>query len=494
MQKYFLRTIFFFCLYFGFSSKPPTVQAQLLINEVHPAPSLGNEWVELYNSSENVVNLQSWKLEDQITTPSTIFSFTTESMEPHSYFVAEINNKLNNTGDGVTLKNSNNQIIDQMSYSSSQTNKSWARLSSSSNEFVLTDPTRANVNFVPSPVPSPSPLPSPTSEPTPLPSPNPSPSISPEASATPIPQPLPTPSPSPVPPPPSISPSPSPSPLPQPSPQPSPTPSYPAVLKISEIMSCPETGDHEWVEIYNPSSAIYLLQNWKIRDSTDNTRLLNGTLPAQSFTVFTLSSNILNNTGDEVNLERPDGIQVDHAEISACTKGRSFIFYQGNWQETTSITEGSANIYTPLLSLLDGDISDWSEETTQEGDSPNSVQSEISSTTTPKATSSKSKATKTKSKKTASSTKTKAANDSSTEKPSNSGYSPLSDPNSPFPPLRNFFSANFFSKIPQFSKLRNAVALLLISSGICLAVAAWNFRKWYQWYTEIYVEKDFAFN
>jgi hypothetical protein len=445
------------------------VSAQIIINELHPAPSTGSEWIELYNTADTAITLAGWKLEDQVTTPSTIFSFTTEILAPHSYLVTEINNKLNNSGDGVTLRDQNNQTIDQTSYTSSQTNKSWSRVPNENGSFVLSDPTQDAANSAPpSPQPSPSTSPTPTATPTPTPPPSPHPS--PILSPTPTPASSSTPTPLPQP---------SASPPVQPSPLPSPTPTYPSNLKISEIMACPETGDHEWVEVYNPDPVSYTLQNWKLRDSTSNTRLINGPLPAQSFTVFTLSSNILNNDGDELNLERPDGTQVDHAEFTACTKGRSFIFYHSEWQETTSITEGSANIYTPLLTLTDGDISDWADDLTQE--------TETDSSTTP----SESKKTTTKPKKTPA-PKTPKAKKATTS--SEASSSPLTDLNLPQSPPQSFFSAHFFTKLPQFEKLRNAAALLFASSALCLGISAANFRRWYQWYTESHVQNDFTFS
>jgi hypothetical protein len=289
-------------------SSASLISAQVVINEVHPAPSSGNDWVELYNVGNTAIDLSGWKLEDQLTSPSTISSWNTAtSLAPDSYLVVEVSNKLNNAADGVTLKNNTGQILDQMNYSSSTTDQSWARLPNGSGSFVLAAPTRLATNpLPPSPIPSPSPQPSPTP-----------------------------------------SPSPSPSPSPTPSPSPSPAANYPTTLALSEIMACPETGQEEWIELYNPDGTPYTLTGWQLRDSSNNLRNLNTTLPAFGYTVIPFASAWLNNDGDSLSLTRPDGVTLFTEQFGACAKGSSLIKIDDTWQNTTQITKGTAN---PTLS------------------------------------------------------------------------------------------------------------------------------------------------
>jgi hypothetical protein len=295
------------------------------INEVFPAPGSGNEWIELYNPGATEIDISKWTAEDQLTTPSIITTFADGTkLAAHGFLVFEVSNKLNNGADGVTLKNSTGQIIDQMSYTSSQTEISWARQPDGTGLFALVAPSRGGTN----PVPSPSP--------TPTPSPSPSPTLTPSQSPSPTPTPTPTAS---------LNPTPSSNPSPSPSLSPSP---WPSQLQPSEIQACPETGEDEWIEIYNPESTTFTITNWKFHDSVNNTRSFTATLPAQSYTAINLSTAMLNNDGDEIILERPDGVHVFSLSFDACQKGSSYIFVNGSWQLTTSITKNAANIFTSL--------------------------------------------------------------------------------------------------------------------------------------------------
>ena len=46
-------------------SSPKVISAQIIINEVMPAPESGSEWIELYNSGELTIELNNWQLEDK---------------------------------------------------------------------------------------------------------------------------------------------------------------------------------------------------------------------------------------------------------------------------------------------------------------------------------------------------------------------------------------------------------------------------------------------
>ena len=54
-----LHLIFILLLLIGFST------AQVQINEVMYSPYDGNEWVELYNPSNQTINLSSWTFTDE---------------------------------------------------------------------------------------------------------------------------------------------------------------------------------------------------------------------------------------------------------------------------------------------------------------------------------------------------------------------------------------------------------------------------------------------
>ncbi|MBD3279542.1 MAG: hypothetical protein GF390_02415 [Candidatus Pacebacteria bacterium] len=144
MGRYFLIFLSWFSLMI--TLKTSIVQAQVVINEVLPQPSQGQESIELFNSGSATIELTNWSLWDQLSTPGEIFYFNQQALRPNQYLVVQVNNKLNNSGDGVTLKNQLDQTIDQMSYTTSQPDQSWARQPNGSGDFILTTSSLGLIN------------------------------------------------------------------------------------------------------------------------------------------------------------------------------------------------------------------------------------------------------------------------------------------------------------------------------------------------------------
>jgi Lamin Tail Domain/CARDB/FlgD Ig-like domain len=111
----------------------------ILINEIMYNPTGGEpEWVELYNSSDQQVNLLNWTISDVVTTPVVVKINEAAYIPPKSYFIItkslSISNYhryipsqvyelslpvLNNDMDGVVLKDSRGQTMDSVFYRSS---------------------------------------------------------------------------------------------------------------------------------------------------------------------------------------------------------------------------------------------------------------------------------------------------------------------------------------------------------------------------------------
>ena len=310
--------IAFLVLCFAFATATQA-SAQLVINEVFPAPASGSEWVELKNMTSNVVSLGGWVVEDDTSALTPVPSFSTNAIAANGYFVFEVSGRLNNSGDSVKLKNPAAQIIDQMTYTSSISDQSWLRSPDGVGEFILS-------SFVTRGIANPT-----------LQSPAPSPSSSPITSPSPI-----------VSPSPSLFPSPSPTHPSSPSPSPSPTatPNY-SDLRLSEIMACPETGQPEWVEFFNAGSSSLTLTNWHFQDSTGNNRQFSATIPAHGYQAIDLSSAILNNDGDTLKVQQQDGSILDTVVLSACTKGTSFIITEDGAALTNVPTKNEPNQANP---------------------------------------------------------------------------------------------------------------------------------------------------
>ena len=166
---------------------PSTVSAQVVINEVFPDPSGSssepNEFIELFNSSPESVTITGWSISDtEGSTKTYTIPETTLSSGGFAYYRRETTGiALNNTGDGVELKDSSNLVKDSMSFDVTIEDRSWSKIPNGSGSFVNnTTPTEGAPNsnppsptLTPSPTPTNTPTPTLTSTPTPTPSPKP---------------------------------------------------------------------------------------------------------------------------------------------------------------------------------------------------------------------------------------------------------------------------------------------------------------------------------
>ncbi|MBN1967997.1 MAG: lamin tail domain-containing protein, partial [Candidatus Delongbacteria bacterium] len=240
------------CLIFLFFL-PYFVKAQIVINEVYPQPlSSENEWIEIYypnycssqqSCNQTTISLDQWTLWDQLSTPSKIYTFLShEEISLGQYLIINSNQKLNNSADGVMLKNSSGEIIDQMNYQNSQSACSFARYPNGLGDFFCSLPSQGQsnlaflcsgeiINLSPNPSISLSPMPSLNISSLPL-----------TITQTPFPSPNLTISPTPT----SIN--------------------YQLSPQLSEIMACPTEGS-EWVEFYNPYNQTIKLEAWTLWDN-----------------------------------------------------------------------------------------------------------------------------------------------------------------------------------------------------------------------------------
>ncbi|MBN1263491.1 MAG: PEGA domain-containing protein [Candidatus Pacebacteria bacterium] len=188
--------LIFFWLIFLFSSFPQIVSGQLVMSEFSPLSSEA-DWVEIYNSGEEPVNLGEYFLIDAAGNQN---NFPACDLCSRGFFSLDWNNRLNNSGDRIILKKGELEI-DCVAYNSGpfcrdreidlpDLNEEFpygARNFDDSGEWVRSDRAdkagNSDCQLLPSP--NPSPLPTTTAAPTPT--------IAPVATL-----PLPTPSPVPV--------------------------------------------------------------------------------------------------------------------------------------------------------------------------------------------------------------------------------------------------------------------------------------------------------
>lgn len=195
------------CLALWLLFNPPLSHATVVLNEI--SPRTDPEWVELYNTGPDPVDLTNWYFLDLVSNQKIIAS--PSAFPANTYYLFTTSSGwLNNTGtESLTLYSSSGTAIDSVTFATTDPDTSIARVPDLTGSWYLSQvPTQLSPN--PTPAPSPSPSPSPTSS---LPSP------SSAVAQTPTPTPTPTPAPSPSP-----SSSPSPKPLPTASPPASPSP------------------------------------------------------------------------------------------------------------------------------------------------------------------------------------------------------------------------------------------------------------------------------
>ncbi|MBP9758433.1 lamin tail domain-containing protein [Candidatus Dojkabacteria bacterium] len=180
-------------------------------------------------------------------------------------------------------------------------------------------------------------------------SPTPTITLQPEPSTTPLPSPNPTLIPTPIP---TITIS--------PTPQPTATPiannsiNY-KLVRINEIYPSPNTGETEWLEIFNYGNEEVNLENFVLKDETGIHTISNTKLAANSYFVIEdpdLKVS-LNNTGDLIKLFNPNGELVSELIYTSTDKGVSNIIYNAQIVKTNTPTKGTINIVTTQVAIED---------------------------------------------------------------------------------------------------------------------------------------------
>lgn len=197
--------IIIFCL-FLYSVK--NISAQVVINEISTSSS--PDWIELYAFEDT--DISGWVLDDYETTTSLKeFSKGTliGSSYPSAFMVIEVGDRLNNSGDVVTLYDNEDNLIDEIPYGNKggvcipSATESVGRYPDANSVIErFTSPSRgiSNNDSILNPCPSPTPLPTntPTSTPKPTNTPTPVPTSTPTDTPTPVPTLAPTKTPTPT--------------------------------------------------------------------------------------------------------------------------------------------------------------------------------------------------------------------------------------------------------------------------------------------------------
>ena len=273
----------------------------VFISEVYPAPANQEaEWVELYNPASEVATLSGYLLYDQLSSPSLIAEIDTVEIPAVSTLVLELQSqKLNNSGDAVVLYDDVGQEIDRLSFGSTSSQQSWSK---TTRDGTPTQGTPSKGMFI---LVSSTAAPSPTTATT---------TPSPIATVTPQPQ----------------------------------DSSHQSVV-LTEVMSCPITGESEWLELYNQGSEPITIENWLVSDAQANHAEINGWLSPNSYTVFSWSKAMLNNQGDSLLLQTDTGQTVASVQLASCSAGQTFTITNGSATLSQSPSPGKENPTTESI-------------------------------------------------------------------------------------------------------------------------------------------------
>lgn len=131
-------------------------------------PSSGNDWIELYNTTSNNLDINGWSFVDSTSKIKDLNGI----IEAGGFLVFEVTNRLNNGRDEIFLKDTSDTIIDNYSYSSDPgIDNSIGRIPDGNNWTNGISPTKglSNGNTEPNASPTQTPTSAPSSTPTPTP-------------------------------------------------------------------------------------------------------------------------------------------------------------------------------------------------------------------------------------------------------------------------------------------------------------------------------------
>ncbi len=298
------------------------------INEFMPSPktidfdgdgeaSYLDEYIELYNPGEVMVDLSGWRLDDRKGGSSPYTIPAGAAIPPRGFllfFRKDTKIALNNDGDSVRLLAPDGVTeADYVGYDHSSGDTPWSRTIDGGGEWTETyPPSPGGPNLAPTVTPSPTITPTPAASVTATPTPT----VTPTATL-------------------------------------SPTPVTAGFITLNEFLPAPRHVDFngdgeanlldEYIELYNPHEFSIRLDGWALDDGEGGSRpwsLPEGSvIDARGFLLFFHSeTNIaLNNNGDSVRLIAPDGQVID-----------SYVYLEAQWDQPWSRTVDGVGGWTMM--------------------------------------------------------------------------------------------------------------------------------------------------
>ena len=302
-------------------SIPLVVSSNVVINEISwmgTTTSSNDEWIELYNTSDNDINLDKWILKAEDKSPKIELS---GKIPAKGFYLLErtddttvagitadliYTGALNNTGENLSLYDNSGNLTDKAYFSDE-----WP---AGNNETKQTMEKKESENWQTSQNPEGTPKAK-----------NSSGSQEKSAQVKPLPD------------------------VEVKSQQSSEV--YPGGVIFKEILPSPEGPDaeNEWIEIFNQNNFEVDLSGWKIKDIegrvTTYTFLAGTKLSSKEYLVlFRPTTKItLNNDKDGLNLIQPNNEIIDSVKYEKAKKGQSYNKAESNWFWSSDLTPGKEN-------------------------------------------------------------------------------------------------------------------------------------------------------
>lgn len=165
--KFSFRLFLGFFIAFGaiFLFLPGRVLAQVVINELLPNPADGPDWIELYNTTNQDVDLGEWILDDEGTATNMV-DIKEATISAQGFLVFAVGNRLNKSSDTIYLKDKQELTVDEYRYIEDPgSDISFGRMPDGGEWGLCQAPTKGGSNscILPTPTPIPTSTPQPTS-------------------------------------------------------------------------------------------------------------------------------------------------------------------------------------------------------------------------------------------------------------------------------------------------------------------------------------------
>ena len=145
------------------------ILAQVVINEFAPNPENPPDWVELFNLTDEDINLDGWILRDEAT--SNMAEIKEATISAKGFYIVEVGSRLNKSKDTIFLQNDQGQVVDEYSYHENPGEGiSLGRMPDGGDWGLCQTVTQGNANIcvlpTSTPIPTSTPTPTPTKAPT----------------------------------------------------------------------------------------------------------------------------------------------------------------------------------------------------------------------------------------------------------------------------------------------------------------------------------------